>query len=105
MAITQIPIADSTFPQFSLQTDMDGTTYSLIFQWDDRFSEWNVSLWDAQELINLWGNTLIELDTPLFYQRLPGFLLPQSAVPFAGVMSDLTTLSLYYVDASELATP
>src|SRR5689334_8860857 len=103
----QIPIATNPPPHFSLQPELDGVTYTLGLDWNDRDLRWYVSLLDAEEQVLIPGRKVVA-DFPLFirFRRPnlpPGQLLAldTSGAGLAPGLADFgTRVLLLYVPAA-----
>lgn len=105
----QIPINPNPPPHFSLQPELDGVTYTLVFDWNDRDGRWYATLADAEEQVLIPGRKVVP-DFPLFARKrgptLPTGQLIALDTSGAGLAPGLTDFGsrvlLLYIPAAEL---
>lgn len=100
----------SGLPNFDVQADLDGTTYTLALRWNVRLGAWFLRVLDAQGVVVLLGDQRLVADFPLAAyvtgRSPPGFL---AAVDTSGAgmdpgFDDLgSRVILRYTTAAELA--
>lgn len=71
MSIVQIPI-DNQNSSFKFRTDLEDTTYSLEFNWNNRLERWHISIRDADEV-----DILVGVPLNINYNILQRFRIPE----------------------------
>ena len=97
-------------PNFDLQADLDGTTYTLAMRWNARLGAWFVRVLDATGVVVLMGDQRLVADFPVALYvtgRQPPGLLTAVDTSGAGLNPGFDDLGsrviLTYTTAAELA--
>ena len=77
--IVPIPTTSPTDPIFDVQAPLDGVTYTLHFEWNDRVGAWFHMVLDADAQVVLLGSQKVVSDYPLGLNSsnrpFPGYLI------------------------------
>jgi len=108
--ILQLPI-NQEGAQFQFSTELDGTTFGLLFRWNDRVGQWSMDVLDGEGVAIVTGIRVV-LDVPLLsrYRGLaatpPGDII---AVDTSGTQTEAgfedigRRVVLYYLSQEEIA--
>lgn len=75
MATLQIPV-DSVDPSYDFQIDLEGVTYTLDFDYNERAQQWQMSILNSTGDALILGSLPLLTDTSLLYQYVGIVELP-----------------------------
>ena len=105
-----IPVQTPPLPAFTSQASLDGATYTLAFQWNERFSQWYLAIFDSTGQTQLMQAVVATANWPLYSPMTVRY--PPGALMFVDTSSSGTNpglgdlgnrVTLLYLTAADLA--